>query len=65
MVDEGSGSRKLLDKTGVSADYVEVMFAKTVDEAKECCALLTDTLIPSRFEESTASNDRGGVIFRS
>ena len=59
MMDEGS--RKVLDKVG-GADYVEVMFAKTLEEAKACCSLLEEENIPARYEKSADATDDGIAI---
>jgi len=60
MLDDGLGSREVLDKA-VGADYVEAMYAKTLEEAKECCRLLEEGHIPARFEDD-ADLDRGVAI---
>jgi len=61
MMEEGFGSRKVLDKV-VGAEYVEVMFAKSIEEAKACCTLLEEENIPARYEKSDESADGGIAI---
>lgn len=60
MMDDGFGARKVLDNA-IGADFVEVMFAKSLDEAKTCCHLLEDVHIPSRFENAPDA-DRGIAV---
>jgi hypothetical protein len=60
MLNDGFGARKVLDRA-LGADFVEVMFAKSLDEAKECCHLLEDVQIPSRFENGPDA-DRGVAV---
>jgi hypothetical protein len=58
------------EKTGCSntrgqADelhYVEVMFARTADEASSCCSLLQDHRIPSRTAGGPEIDDRGVAV---
>ncbi len=61
MVEDSFGGREVLDKA-VDAEFVEVMFASSVEEAKECCALLEDSHIPSKYEQDTAGGDKGVAI---
>lgn len=61
MMEEGFGSRKVLDKVG-GAEYVEVMFAKSLEEAKSCCTLLEEENIPARYEKSDETADGGIAI---
>ena len=61
MMEEGFGSRKVLDTVG-GADYVEVMFAKTLEEAKACCTLLSEENIPARYEKTSEASDGGIAI---
>lgn len=60
MLDEGVGSQ---DTVGASATdgFVEVMFAKTLDEAKECCVLLNAQEIDARIEGLQRSGHNGGI----
>lgn len=60
MMEEEFGSRKVLDKVG--AEYVEVMFAKSLEEAKACCSLLEEENIAARYEKSDDSTDGGIAI---
>lgn len=61
MVEDSFGGREVLDKA-VDAEFVEVMFASSVEEAKECCALLEDSHIPSKYEQDAAAGDKGVAI---
>ncbi len=61
MVDEGFGGREVLDKA-TGADFVEVMFASSLDEAKECCALLDDSHIPAKYEEEASAGEKGIAV---
>ena len=60
MFDEGVGSQ---DTVGASQTegFVEVMFAKTLDEAKECCVLLNAQEIDARIEGLQRSAHSGGI----
>lgn len=60
MVDEGFGSGSLLQK--VEGDsFVEVMFAKSRDEADGCKGLLLERQIPARLEVDPNVAKRCGI----
>jgi hypothetical protein len=60
MVDEGLGSGNLLEKTE-DATFVEVMFAKSLDEAAVCQSFLQEQQIPARVEIDSAVAKRCGI----
>ena len=61
MMEEGIGARKVLDTVG-GADFVEVMFAKSLEEAKACCTLLEEENIPARYEQTSDATDGGIAV---
>src|SRR5262245_48704301 len=61
MMEEGIGARKVLDPVA-GGDFVEVMFAKTLEEAKACCAVLAEENISARYEKSSDASDGGIAI---
>lgn len=61
MMEEGIGARKVLD-TVAGGDFVEVMFAKSLEEAKACCAVLAEENIAARYEKSSDATDGGIAI---
>jgi hypothetical protein len=60
MVEEGVGSQ---DTVGASQEigFVEVMFAKTMDEAKECCSMLNTQDIDARIEGLAQVGRKSGI----
>jgi hypothetical protein len=60
MVDEGLGSGDTLEKTEDNG-FVEVMFAKSLNEATGCHSLLQERQIPARVEVDSAVAKRCGI----
>jgi hypothetical protein len=60
MFEEGVSSQ---DTVGASQteSFVEVMFAKTMDEAKECCTMLNAQDIDARIEGLALAGSKGGI----
>ncbi len=62
MVDEGVGSGNILDGVEVEPEnFVEVMFAKSVAEAKDCCGYLAQQHIAARIEVDPDVSRRCGI----
>lgn len=62
MVDEGVGSGNILDGVGIEPEnFVEVMFAKSVAEAKDCCGFLAQQHIAARIEVDPDVSRRCGI----
>lgn len=60
MKDETMGSGNVLHWVD-GTKYVEVMFAKSVSEARECIGFLEDQLIPARLENTRELAQNCGV----
>jgi hypothetical protein len=60
MFDEGVGSQDTIGASQTSG-FVEVMFARTVDEAQECCVLLNAQDIDARIEGIQRPGRSGGI----
>ncbi len=60
MMDEGMGSGNVLHWVD-GTKYVEVMFAKSVNEARSCIGYLEDRLIPARLENTSELSQNCGV----
>lgn len=60
MADQGMGSGNLTYEAEPTA-FVEVMFAKSVQEAEDCCVLLEEREIPARFERASGFASSLGV----
>ncbi len=60
MVDEGIGSGGLLQKVE-QVSFVEVMFAKSLDEADGCRSFLLERQIPARLEMDPNVAKRCGI----
>ena len=60
MLEEGVSSQ---DTVGAvqSGSFVEVMFARSMDEARECCSLLSAQDIQARIEGVASSSRKGGI----
>lgn len=60
MKEESMGSGNVLHWVD-GTKYVEVMFAKSVSEARECIGFLEDQLIPARLENTRELAQNCGV----
>jgi hypothetical protein len=60
MVEEGLDSGNALDRTE-NGQFVEVMFAKSTDQASVCCDFLEQQQIPARLEPAAVSARSSGV----
>lgn len=60
MMDEGMNSGNVLHWVD-GTKYVEVMFAKSVNEARDCIGFLEDRLIPARLENTRELSQTCGV----
>lgn len=60
MVDEDVGPENTIERTG-DESFVEVMFAKSLDEAAGCRTLLLERRIPARVEVDSEIAKRCGI----
>jgi hypothetical protein len=60
MADEGIGSGNIVHETE-DDNFVEVMFAKSMDEAADCRRLLQERSIPARVEVDSEIAKRCGI----
>src|SRR5262245_11396859 len=60
MFEEGVSSQDTVG-TSQTESFVEVMFAKTLDEAKECCTLLNAQDIDARIEGLAVAGRKSGI----
>lgn len=60
MVDEDIGPENTIERTG-DESFVEVMFAKSLDEAAGCRTLLLERRIPARVEVDSEIAKRCGI----
>ena len=61
MMDKSVGTDNIMDPSGHGA-FVEVMFAKSIAEARQCCGILEEQQIPAQLEAGADVQSSGVAV---